>query len=357
MIVALFGTGLKLDRALRFAAWQGVGRLLLIVMPLTIAAVAVFGTQVMGLSLGAAIVLGAALAPTDPVLAGDVGVGPPGEEDEQRAELLDHGRGRAQRRARLPVRPARHHPGGPGRPDWLGDWVLPDVLYRCVVGVAIGARSATGSRPRPCACATATCSRPTSTDGSPSPPCSSSTAPTEAAGAYGFLAAFAGGVAFRRYEHGHEYNRSVHNGAEMVEKFGELALILLLGSSVTLAGLQAPGWTGLAARPRCCCAIRPASVAAALVGTRTPARRARVRRLVRRARDRLALLRGRRRRVRRPERERDHDDRVDDDRVRDRLDRRPRDDGERAQPPLVGNGPLEAPATFSVRGIGVGARG
>ena len=51
-------------------------------IPLTIAAVAVFGNQVMGLSLGAAIVLAAALAPTDPVLVGDVGVGPPGEEDE-----------------------------------------------------------------------------------------------------------------------------------------------------------------------------------------------------------------------------------------------------------------------------------
>ena len=37
----------------------------------------------MGLSAGAAIVLAAALAPTDPVLAGDIGVGPPGEEDEE----------------------------------------------------------------------------------------------------------------------------------------------------------------------------------------------------------------------------------------------------------------------------------
>ena len=48
---------------------------------------------------------------------------------------------------------------------------------------------------------------------------------TEIISAYGFLAAFAGGVAFRRYEHGHEYNRRVHDGAEHVEKFGELALI------------------------------------------------------------------------------------------------------------------------------------
>src|ERR671917_148733 len=44
--------------------------------------VALFATALKRLSLGAAIILGAALAPTDPVLAGDVGVGPPGEEEE-----------------------------------------------------------------------------------------------------------------------------------------------------------------------------------------------------------------------------------------------------------------------------------
>ncbi|MCV5091033.1 hypothetical protein OFC13_30865, partial [Escherichia coli] len=53
---------------------------------------------------------------------------------------------------------------------------------------------------------------------------------TELAGAYGFLAVFCGAVAFRRYEHTHEYNRAVHRGAEIVEKFSELAVILLLGT-------------------------------------------------------------------------------------------------------------------------------
>ena len=70
VIVALFGTGLKLERALDPSAWGSVTRLLVIVMPLTIGAVTLFGTTLMGLSLGAAIMLGAILAPTDPVLAG-----------------------------------------------------------------------------------------------------------------------------------------------------------------------------------------------------------------------------------------------------------------------------------------------
>lgn len=94
VVIALFATGLKLDRELSAVGWRHVGRLLLVAMPLTIATVALFGTLVMGLSLGAAIVLGAVLAPTDPVLAGDVGVGPP----ERRM--------RASRTSRSPVRRA-----------------------------------------------------------------------------------------------------------------------------------------------------------------------------------------------------------------------------------------------------------
>ncbi len=51
-------------------------------MPITIALIALLGSTLLGLSAGAAVLLGAILAPTDPVLAGDIGVGPPGDEDE-----------------------------------------------------------------------------------------------------------------------------------------------------------------------------------------------------------------------------------------------------------------------------------
>ena len=82
VVIALFATGLRLDRVVALRTWAPVWRLLAIAMPLTIGAVTLFGVHAMGLSLGAAVVLGAILAPTDPVLAGDIGVGPPGEEDE-----------------------------------------------------------------------------------------------------------------------------------------------------------------------------------------------------------------------------------------------------------------------------------
>ena len=91
---------------------------------------------------------------------------------------------------------------------------------------------------------------------------------TETLGAYGFLAVFAGGLAFRRYEHDHEVNASVHDGAEIVEKFGELAVILLLGSMLTFEGLGAPGLAGWGLVVLVIFVLRPVTVNLALLGSR-----------------------------------------------------------------------------------------
>ena len=89
----------------------------------------------------------------------------------------------------------------------------------------------------------------------------------EVAGGYGFLAAVAAGLAFHRYEYGHELNRRVHDGAEVVEKFAELALILLLGSLVTIGGLSRAGAAGWLLVPVLLLVIRPAAIAIAFVGS------------------------------------------------------------------------------------------
>ncbi|KQV83536.1 cation:proton antiporter [Rhizobium sp. Root1220] len=89
VIVALMGAGLKLDRRIGWRRWGTTWRLLGIAMPLTIAALALLGHWILGLGVASALLLGASLAPTDPVLASDVQVGPPqsGEEDEVRFAL------------------------------------------------------------------------------------------------------------------------------------------------------------------------------------------------------------------------------------------------------------------------------
>ena len=89
VIIALMGAGLKLDRLFSWRRWNVTWRLLGITMPLSIAAITLIGVYGLGMSLAMALLLGACLAPTDPVLAADVQVGPPksGEEDEVRFGL------------------------------------------------------------------------------------------------------------------------------------------------------------------------------------------------------------------------------------------------------------------------------
>ena len=76
---------------------------------------------------------------------------------------------------------------------------------------------------------------------------------TEVAGAYGFVAAFVGGVAFRRYERTHEMNGPVHEGAETVEKIGELTVILLFGSMLSIKRLRGARVGRAGCSSRSCC--------------------------------------------------------------------------------------------------------
>jgi NhaP-type Na+/H+ or K+/H+ antiporter len=71
------GAGLKLNRPPGWRRWIITWRLLAITMPLSIVGIALLGWWGLGLAPAAALLLGAVLAPTDPVLASDVQVGPP----------------------------------------------------------------------------------------------------------------------------------------------------------------------------------------------------------------------------------------------------------------------------------------
>jgi NhaP-type Na+/H+ or K+/H+ antiporter len=268
LIVALFSTGLKLDRRLSWREWGSVVRLLGIVMPLTIAAVALFGGLAMGLSLAAAIVLGAALAPTDPVLAGDVGVGPPGEEDEREPHFAVTAEAGLNDGLAFPFVTLGLFLATEGRGrGWVAEWILADVVYAVAAGVAVGALggwvlAAGVLRLR----AKGLLAR--ELDGWVAVGAVLVLyGAAELAGGLGFLAAFAGGLGFRRYERDHEANERVHQGAEVVEKFSELAAILLLGSMVTLAGWSEVGWAGAALAPLLLFAIRPLTVFVAFVGS------------------------------------------------------------------------------------------
>jgi NhaP-type Na+/H+ or K+/H+ antiporter len=275
LIVALFGTGLKLERAFDRSTLSSVARLLGIVMPLTIAAVALFAGAAMGLSLGAAIILGAALAPTDPVLAGDVGVGPPGDDDEHAPNLALTAEAGLNDGLAFPFVFLGAYIAAEGGSGWMTEWIAADVLYAVAAGTALGAAGGYAIAASIARLREQRLMIPVLDGWVAVAAVLLVYGVAETAGTYGFLAAFAAGVAFRNYEHGHEMNRRVHHGAEVVEKFCELGLILLLGSLVTVAGLREVGWAGWLLVPVLLFVIRPLATAIGFAGSRmTPGERA-----------------------------------------------------------------------------------
>ncbi|MFO1304005.1 MAG: cation:proton antiporter [Burkholderiales bacterium] len=86
ILVSLFATGSVVGTTLRVEHWRVPVRLASFAMVATIALLAAFAYFVLGLSPGASLVLAGALAPTDPVLAGDVQV-----DDERDRDRLRFG--------------------------------------------------------------------------------------------------------------------------------------------------------------------------------------------------------------------------------------------------------------------------
>ena len=140
VIVVLFATGLRIDDLGGRRLWWPTARLLAITMPLTITAVALLGWSLAGMTVAGAILLGAVLAPTDPVLAGDLQIGPPleGKEHPVRFALTTEAGlndGLAFPFVYLALHVAAQ---GPDPSAWLAEWFLWDVLYRILVGALFG---------------------------------------------------------------------------------------------------------------------------------------------------------------------------------------------------------------------------
>jgi NhaP-type Na+/H+ or K+/H+ antiporter len=91
VLISLFSAGLKLRLPLRHPRWRLPLHLASLSMVLTIALVTAAGVVGLGLPLGAAILLGAILAPTDPVLASDVQVEHAWDRDRLRFSLTGEG--------------------------------------------------------------------------------------------------------------------------------------------------------------------------------------------------------------------------------------------------------------------------
>ena len=91
VLISLFTVGLRLGLPLSDTGWRLPARLAIVSMTITVALIAGIAMLGLGLSLGAAILLGAILAPTDPVLASDVQVVEASDRDRLRFSLTGEG--------------------------------------------------------------------------------------------------------------------------------------------------------------------------------------------------------------------------------------------------------------------------
>lgn len=272
VIVALMGAGLALDRPFGRRRWRVAWRLVLIAMPVTVALVAAVAYGVAGLPVAAALLLGAVLAPTDPVLASDVQVGEPTEgvddEDEVRFGLtaeagLNDGAAFPVVYAAIAVATVGLSPG-----RWLGDWLLVDVALKTVVGVVGGvlvggllARVFFRSRVEGLRLGE-------HGDGFVALAVTFlAYGMTELAGGYGFVAVFVAACSIRAAERSHGYHHVLHGFIEQVERLLTAWLLLLLGGAVA-SGLLAPlTWGGALVGLALVFGIRPLVAFAAVQGT------------------------------------------------------------------------------------------
>lgn len=138
VLLSLFTAGLKLSPGLRDHRWRLPVRLALTSMVITVALVAFAAFLLTDLPLGACVLLGAVLAPTDPVLASQVQLQNPKDQDRLRFALTGEGGlndGTAFPFVMLGLGLLGLHEMGTGGWRW---WAV-DVLWATVAGLGIGA--------------------------------------------------------------------------------------------------------------------------------------------------------------------------------------------------------------------------
>ncbi|GAA1052419.1 cation:proton antiporter [Dietzia natronolimnaea] len=275
VIVALFGVGLALDRPLTLRGWTTTWRLLAIGMPLSIAGVAVLGWWVLELTPAVAVLLGAVLAPTDPVLASDVQVEGPSSGEEVDDE---HDEARFALTSEAGLNDALAFPfvylaiylatkGDPG--EWLLGWVAWDLVGKTVIGavvgyllgrligaavyrVRVGDHRLVGFAEPAAAVATLLLAYGVG----------------ELLGGWGFLAVFCAALGVRASERDDERHEHFHEFVEYTEHLLTLLVLLVIGASFISDALPRLHWTHVAVAAGVLLVVRPIAAWVSLLGDR-----------------------------------------------------------------------------------------
>jgi sodium/hydrogen antiporter len=229
VLISLFSCGLKMNRPLRLWAWRSTARLIGLLMPICIFAVAALGHWVLGMEWGIAILLGAILAPTDPVLASEVQLFDPEDTDELRFGLTSEG-GLNDALAFPFVYFGLHWIKDEQWQNWFPQWVGVDLVWAIAMGIVMGVLV-----PKVIVWLDKRLQKFRAADTLMEDFVALSIillayALTEFVNGYGFLAVFVAGIVTQRSYHDPEKRLSQLEFSERIEKLMEVGTILLLGS-------------------------------------------------------------------------------------------------------------------------------
>jgi NhaP-type Na+/H+ or K+/H+ antiporter len=270
VIVSVFGCGLKMNRPLKLWAWKTPARLIGFLMPISILAIAAISHWFIGLSWAAAILLGAILAPTDPVLASEVQLANIEDKDELRFGLTSEG-GLNDALAFPFVYFGLYWLKDSNWENWFKQWVAVDLIWAIASGIVMGIVVAKAivwldrwlQRLRP-------------VDDLIEDFVALSTillvySLTELVNGYGFLAVFVAGVVVQKsYNYDPEKRLAQLEFTERIERLLEVGTILLLGSLLLIAPIVKYGPQALLVAGLLLFAIRPIGVWISMLGSGIP---------------------------------------------------------------------------------------
>ncbi|MFB2768253.1 cation:proton antiporter [Pelatocladus sp. BLCC-F211] len=137
VIISVFSCGLKIVRPISWKSWNLTTRLIGLLMPISIFGLAVVGKFFLGMNWGEAILLGAILAPTDPVLASEVQLTDTRDQDELRFGLTSEG-GLNDALAFPFVYFGLYALKDSNWNNWLKFWISVDVIWAIAAGIIMG---------------------------------------------------------------------------------------------------------------------------------------------------------------------------------------------------------------------------
>jgi len=270
VIISLMGTGIRIDRPFSFKTWGAPLRLVSVAMVACIGAATAIGYFFLGLDLPAAVLLGAVLAPTDPVLASDVQVGPPNERrkfETKFALTAEAGMndGMAFPFTWLAVTLALMASGDAGG---LGEWAAVDLLYKIVAGIVVGflLGKAVGYIVFD---ASKKIKLLKVEDGFLALSLTLLVyGLTEMVHGYGFIAVFITAITFRHYEKEHDYHDELHSFTDQMERILVAITLLLFGGALVSGVLHALTWPMVVFSLIFLLVVRPLAAFGSLIGTK-----------------------------------------------------------------------------------------